>query len=45
MTATQWTAESAGSGQYADVNGINLYYETYGSGTPDVPVARRPRLG
>ncbi|WP_371784817.1 alpha/beta fold hydrolase [Streptosporangium subroseum] len=34
MTATQWTAESAGSGQYADVNGINLYYETYGAGRP-----------
>jgi pimeloyl-ACP methyl ester carboxylesterase len=34
MAATQWTAESAGSGQYADVNGINLYYETYGAGRP-----------
>jgi pimeloyl-ACP methyl ester carboxylesterase len=34
MTATEWTAESAGSGQYADVNGINLYYETYGAGRP-----------
>jgi pimeloyl-ACP methyl ester carboxylesterase len=34
MTATDWTAESAGSGQYADVNGINLYYETYGAGRP-----------
>ena len=34
MTATEWTAESAGSGQYADINGINLYYETYGSGRP-----------
>jgi pimeloyl-ACP methyl ester carboxylesterase len=36
MTATQWTAESAGSGQYANVNGINLYYETYGAGRPMV---------
>ena len=36
MTATQWTAESAGSGQYADVNGISLYYETYGAGRPMV---------
>jgi pimeloyl-ACP methyl ester carboxylesterase len=36
MSATQWTAESAGSGRYADVNGINLYYETYGSGSPMV---------
>ncbi|GGQ71826.1 alpha/beta fold hydrolase [Couchioplanes azureus] len=34
MTATQWTADSAGTGQYADVNGINLYYETYGTGHP-----------
>ncbi|MBF9127704.1 alpha/beta hydrolase [Plantactinospora sp. S1510] len=34
MTATEWTAETAGSGQYADVNGINLYYETYGTGRP-----------
>jgi pimeloyl-ACP methyl ester carboxylesterase len=34
MTATGWTADSAGAGQYADVNGINLYYETYGAGSP-----------
>ncbi|MBP2705459.1 alpha/beta hydrolase [Microbispora sp. RL4-1S] len=34
MTATTWTAESAASGQYAEVNGINLYYETYGDGRP-----------
>src|SRR4051812_32876679 len=34
MTATQWTAETAGSGQYADVNGISLYYETHGTGEP-----------
>ena len=34
MTTTEWTAESAGSGQYADVNGINLYYETHGAGRP-----------
>jgi pimeloyl-ACP methyl ester carboxylesterase len=36
MTATQWTADTAGAGQYADVNGINLYYETYGAGSPVV---------
>jgi pimeloyl-ACP methyl ester carboxylesterase len=36
MTADQWTAEAAGSGRYADVNGINLYYETYGAGRPMV---------
>jgi pimeloyl-ACP methyl ester carboxylesterase len=34
MTATEWTAESFGSGQYADVNGIKLYYETHGAGRP-----------
>lgn len=27
-------AESTVPGQYADVNGINLYYETYGTGRP-----------
>ncbi|GII32502.1 alpha/beta fold hydrolase [Planotetraspora mira] len=36
MTATEWTAETAGSGRYADVNGVNLYYETYGTGSPMV---------
>ncbi|MFI5496723.1 alpha/beta fold hydrolase [Actinoplanes sp. NPDC051859] len=34
MSTSQWTADSAGSGEYADVNGINLYYETYGTGSP-----------
>jgi pimeloyl-ACP methyl ester carboxylesterase len=34
MTATNWTAESTGSGQYAEVNGVNLYYETHGAGRP-----------
>jgi pimeloyl-ACP methyl ester carboxylesterase len=34
MTASEWTAGTAGSGQYADVNGINLYYETHGAGRP-----------
>ena len=34
MTATDWTTEAKGTGQYADVNGINLYYETHGSGRP-----------
>jgi pimeloyl-ACP methyl ester carboxylesterase len=32
MTTTDWTAETKGTGQYADVNGINLYYETHGAG-------------
>jgi pimeloyl-ACP methyl ester carboxylesterase len=34
MTATDWTTEVKGIGQYADVNGINLYYETHGTGRP-----------
>jgi len=34
MTATDWTTETKGAGQYADVNGINLYYETHGTGRP-----------
>ena len=33
---TDWTADTMGSGQYADVNGINLYYETHGTGRPMV---------
>jgi pimeloyl-ACP methyl ester carboxylesterase len=32
--ATEPTTETTGTGQYADVNGINLYYETHGSGRP-----------
>jgi pimeloyl-ACP methyl ester carboxylesterase len=31
---TDWSAPAAGAGQYADVNGINLYYETRGAGRP-----------
>jgi pimeloyl-ACP methyl ester carboxylesterase len=35
MTMTSdWTAHAKGTGKYADVNGINLYYETHGSGRP-----------
>ena len=34
MTTTEWTTKTAGTGRYADVNGINLYYETHGSGRP-----------
>lgn len=36
MTATPWNADTAGNGQYADVNGITLYYETWGAGDPVV---------
>ena len=28
------TTQAKGTGQYAEVNGINLYYETHGSGRP-----------
>jgi pimeloyl-ACP methyl ester carboxylesterase len=34
MTTTDLTTEARGTGQYADVNGINVYYETHGSGRP-----------
>jgi pimeloyl-ACP methyl ester carboxylesterase len=36
MTATEWAAGRPGTGQYAEVNGINLYFETHGSGRPMV---------
>src|SRR5438045_3758032 len=31
---TDWTTAVKGSGQYAEVNGIRLYYETHGAGRP-----------
>ena len=31
---SDWTTHAKGTGQYAEVNGINLYYETHGSGRP-----------
>ena len=34
MTATDWASGTPGTGQYAQVNGINLYFETHGSGRP-----------
>ncbi|GAA4259309.1 alpha/beta fold hydrolase [Dactylosporangium darangshiense] len=34
MTADDWGSDAKGVGQYADVNGINLYYETHGEGSP-----------
>lgn len=34
MTATNWTSETTGAGDYADVNGVHLYYETHGEGRP-----------
>jgi pimeloyl-ACP methyl ester carboxylesterase len=34
VTATDWTAGAPGAGQYAEVNGIRLYFETHGAGRP-----------
>ena len=31
---SDWTTHAKATGQYAEVNGINLYYETHGSGLP-----------
>ena len=31
---TEWTTEVKGIGAYSEVNGLNLYYETHGSGRP-----------
>jgi pimeloyl-ACP methyl ester carboxylesterase len=34
VTATDRTADAQSSGQYAEVNGINFYFETHGAGRP-----------
>ena len=34
MTATDWSSSPPGTGQYAEVNGINLYFDTHGAGHP-----------
>src|SRR6478735_3449590 len=34
MTTTERTTEAEGVSQYADVNGVHLYYRTIGSGRP-----------
>ena len=31
---TDWSTDTKATGQYAEVNGINLYYETHGAGRP-----------
>ena len=31
---TDWSTETKGVGQYADVNGLHLYYEVHGEGRP-----------
>ncbi len=33
---TRWTTDTPATGEYAEVNGINLYYETHGAGRPMV---------
>lgn len=34
MGSTEWTSQAPGAGRYAEVNGLNLYYETHGTGRP-----------
>jgi pimeloyl-ACP methyl ester carboxylesterase len=34
MTTTGWTSQITGTGGYADVNGLHLFYETHGAGRP-----------
>ena len=41
MTTTDWTTDTKGTGQYAEVNGINLYYETIGDRAAADLAARR----
>src|SRR5947209_4091801 len=36
MTATDWSSGTRGTGRYAEVNGINLYFEMNGAGRPMV---------
>ena len=36
MSGIDWSSEAMGDGQYAEVNGLNLYYETHGTGRPMV---------
>ena len=31
MVISEWTSQTQGIGRYADVNGVNLYYETHGA--------------
>ncbi len=34
MSANDWSSDAKATGQYAKVNGINLYFETHGAGRP-----------
>ncbi len=31
---TEWTTDAQGKGEYAEVNGLNMYYEVHGAGRP-----------
>jgi pimeloyl-ACP methyl ester carboxylesterase len=31
---TDWTYDVMGNGEYAEVNGVNMYHESLGSGSP-----------
>ncbi|HEU4541953.1 MAG TPA: alpha/beta hydrolase [Jiangellaceae bacterium] len=31
---SEWTTDAKGTGQYAEVNGLHMYYEVHGSGRP-----------
>jgi len=34
VTTTDWTSHVTGTGRYVEVNGVNLYVETHGTGRP-----------
>ena len=34
MTSIDWTSDTMGTGEYADVNALHMYYETHGTGRP-----------
>jgi pimeloyl-ACP methyl ester carboxylesterase len=34
MTATDWASDAQGTGHHAEVNGLDLYFETHGAGRP-----------
>ena len=34
IVTSDWTTDAMGTGEYAEVNGLKLYYETHGTGRP-----------
>lgn len=34
MTEAHWSSQTSGTGSYADLNGLTMYYETHGAGRP-----------